>query len=368
MAFGAAEFGVRAEAVRLTGWAEGIEILRLRARGGFSGFSARALEFALDLFDDGVVAGALGAVAGESGFVGRGRRRRGAGRRVPSGEGPGRRRGVVGIDVALLGRGLVDAEVVAVLERPDFVGGSGDVAEVVQVRGYRLQVTGLFSEVRGYRLSFQVTGYRLQVTGIFLGVRGGGGVGVGADESVVIETDAVDGLAERLVACEAGGAGEGIGGDLGGPDGGAGADGVEGMGEEAVDDLGHDELDGGVVFEQGDGDVVFVGEGGMAVVEVVVAEMEAIEGEAAAAVAVGFDGAAMGFGFGDWRCRGGWAGLLLSHICQRRADVGRPGRGWLGHRDLGTGIRGCSRGLGSFDGSRGGGGGHFVSFRALGVR
>jgi hypothetical protein len=123
-----------------------------------------------------------------------------------------------------------------------------------------------------------------------------GGSRVGADDGFVIEADAVDGLALGLGVFEAGGAREGEGGDLGGPDSGAGAGGVELVGEEAVGDLGHEELDGGSVLEEGDGEVAGIGEGGKAVVVVGVAEMEAVEGDAAAAAAVGADGAALGFG------------------------------------------------------------------------
>jgi hypothetical protein len=117
-----------------------------------------------------------------------------------------------------------------------------------------------------------------------------------ASPGVVIEADAVEGFAGRLGVFEAGGAREGEGGDLGGPDGGAGAGGVELVGEQAVGDLGHEELDGGGVLEEGDGDVGGIGEGGKAVVVVGVAEMEAIESDAAAAAAVGADGAALEFG------------------------------------------------------------------------
>jgi hypothetical protein len=117
----------------------------------------------------------------------------------------------------------------------------------------------------------------------------------------------VDGLALGLGVFEAGGAREGEGGDLGGPDSGAGAGGVELVGEQAVGDLGHEELDGSRVFEEGDGEVAGIGEGGKAVVVVGVAEVEAVEGDAAAAAAVGADGAALGFGLvTGCRLRGGF--------------------------------------------------------------
>jgi hypothetical protein len=167
-----------------------------------------------------------------------------------------------GIDVALLGRGLIDG-VGSVLELPGFLGRSFNGrhgTEVVEI-----------SEVLA-------------------------GAHVGADEGFVIDADAVDGFAGRLGVFEAGGAREGEGGDLGGPDGGAGAGRVELVGEEAVGHLGHKELDGGGVLEEGDGEVVGIGEGGKAVVVVGVAEVEAVECDAAAAAAVGADGAALGFG------------------------------------------------------------------------
>jgi hypothetical protein len=164
-----------------------------------------------------------------------------------------------GVGVALLGRGLVDG-VGSVLGLPNFIGCRGNLAEVVEI-----------GEVFG-------------------------GSRVGADDGFVIEADAVDGLALGLGVFEAGGARESEGGDLGGPDGGAGAGGVELVGEESVGDLGHEELDGGSVLKEGNGDVAGVGEGGKAVVVVGVAEMEAVEGDAAAAAAVSADGAALEFG------------------------------------------------------------------------
>jgi hypothetical protein len=240
-----------------------------------------------------------------------------------------------GIDVALLGRGLVEAEVGSILERPDFFGVGGDLAEVVQVTGFRLQVTG-------FRL--RVTGFLFRVTGC--GLRSW--VGVGADESIVIGADAVDGFALGLVAFEAGGSWEGMGRDLSGPDGGLGAGGVELHGKEAVDDLGHDQLDGGVVFEEGHRDVVLVGEGGMAVMEVGPAEVQAFEDDAVAAGAVGFDGAAVGTGLGH-------------------RDPG-TGHCAFGLRDPGTGLRFRAHAAGSWYGYRLGGGrgdwfGHCDSFR-----
>jgi hypothetical protein len=142
----------------------------------------------------------------------------------------------------------------------------------------------------------------------------------------------VDGLALGLGVFEAGGARESEGGDLGGPDSGAGAGGVELVGEQAVGDLGHEELNGGSVLEEGDGEVAGIGEGGKAVVVVGVAEMEAVERDAPAAAAVSADGAALefgvvtgcrlrvtgdrlrgGFGFGGGVAGGSWGGGRGGH-------------------------------------------------------
>jgi hypothetical protein len=261
----AGEFGIGAEAGGVAGWAEGI----VDGRGFFAGATV--------IFPNGVLQALLaaGALAGETGFVigpGLGRKRRQD--VVLGANGLGRRSRMPGVDVALLGRGLVEG-VRSVQELPGFLGSGGDGAKVVEA----VLLPGL---------GRQVTGDRLRVTGDRLRVR------VGADEGFVIDADAVDGFAGRLGVFEAGGAGEGEGGDLGGPDGGAGAGGVELIGEQAVGDLGHEELDGGGVFEEGDGDVIGIGEGGKAVVVVGVAEVEAAEDGAATAAAVSPDGAALG--------------------------------------------------------------------------
>jgi hypothetical protein len=148
----------------------------------------------------------------------------------------------------------------SVMGLPNFIGCRGNLAEVVEIGE------------------------------VFAGSR------VGGDERFVIETDAVDGIALGLGFFEAGGAREGVGGDLGGPDGGAGAGGVELVGEQAVGDLGHEDLDGSRVLKEGDGEVIGIGEGGKAVVVVGVAEVKAIESDASAAAAVSADGAALEFG------------------------------------------------------------------------
>jgi hypothetical protein len=136
---------------------------------------------------------------------------------------------------------------------------------------------------------------------------GSGLVAVGGDGSVFIEGEGMDlgvvglrvpgtGLRGRggrkIGGREAGGPGKGGGDDRKGVEDGAGAVGLHFESEEAVDDLGGNELDGGVVFEEGDGDLGGVGESGMAVAGVGVAEVGAVEGIIFTALAGGGDGAA----------------------------------------------------------------------------
>ncbi|HEX3663447.1 MAG TPA: hypothetical protein VHU89_18570 [Acidobacteriaceae bacterium] len=155
-------------------------------------------------------------------------------------------------------------------------------------------------------------------------VAGRGEVAVAADEAFVVEGEAVDrlflggGLAFGgllvwigLGSGHARGAGHGGGGDLTVIDEGAGALGVEFEGEEAVRYLGENELKGGVVFEERDDDVVGVGEDGVAVVGVGVAEVSLVVGAVFAAVAVGGDGAAA-FSLGRDCCVGGF-GYWVGH-------------------------------------------------------
>jgi hypothetical protein len=191
------------------------------------------MEGGIDAMEEQLAAGGAFAV-GE--WLG-GRERVGArsiGRGVEDGEGieAGRGAGPVGV-----GSGLVA------------VGGDGTV--LVEGEGVDLGVRGLRGPVIGLR-------------------RGGGGIGSG----------------------QAGGPGKGGGDDRKGVENGAGAVGLHFESEEAVDDLGGDELDGGVVFEEGDGDMGGVGESGMAVAGVGVAEVGVVEGIVFAALAGGGDGAA----------------------------------------------------------------------------
>jgi hypothetical protein len=142
---------------------------------------------------------------------------------------------------------------------------------------------------------------------------GCGLVAVGGDGSIFIEGEGMDlgvvglrvpgtGLRGRdgrkIGSGQAGGPGKGGGDDRKGVEDGAGAVGIHFESEEAVDDLGGNELDGGVVFEEGDGDLGGVGESGMAVAGVGVAEVGAVEGIIFTALAGGGDGAAVpGTGF-----------------------------------------------------------------------
>ncbi|HEY6448100.1 MAG TPA: hypothetical protein VIY53_16700 [Acidobacteriaceae bacterium] len=107
---------------------------------------------------------------------------------------------------------------------------------------------------------------------------------------------------------EARGAGDGEGGDLEGVEDFAGAPGVEGLGKEAVRDLGGDDLEGVVVFEEGDGDASAGGANGEAV-GVADAEDLAVQGGGSAGDAADGEGAAaagalrgLGWGRGGLGC------------------------------------------------------------------
>jgi hypothetical protein len=89
------------------------------------------------------------------------------------------------------------------------------------------------------------------------------------------------------------GAREGAGGDLGGVEDFAGAPGVEGIGEEALDDLGGDEANGFEVFHEGDGDAGAGGADGEAVAEVADAVDFAVHGAAFAWESTDGEGAAL---------------------------------------------------------------------------
>jgi hypothetical protein len=141
-----------------------------------------------------------------------------------------------------------------------------------------------------------------------LGLEGSGGAFVlfaGADgDAFGVAVHFHDGL---LGGCggEARGAREEAGGDLAAVEGGAGVGGLELAGEQAFHDLGGDELDGGVVLEEGDAETPGIGEGGVTVVGVLDAEVLAAEGVAVALDAVGAEGTAAAEG---GVVGGGWLG------------------------------------------------------------
>jgi hypothetical protein len=87
------------------------------------------------------------------------------------------------------------------------------------------------------------------------------------------------------------------------------------LAEETVDDLGENELDGGVVLEEGDDDVGGMGEDGVAVVLVGPAEVAFVERVVFAAMAAGGDHAAAGLCC--WCGFGGVGGSLggFGHVC-----------------------------------------------------
>lgn len=114
----------------------------------------------------------------------------------------------------------------------------------------------------------------------------------GADSRIGMRAVIRAGIGWRIEGREARGAGQGRVDDLEGVEGGAGAIDFELMGEEAVNDLRADELNGGVVFDERNGDVGGVGQLGMAVMRVGVAKVGMVEGIVFAAAAVGGESAA----------------------------------------------------------------------------
>jgi hypothetical protein len=127
---------------------------------------------------------------------------------------------------------------------------------------------------------------------------------------------------------KAGRARQSRGGDLESVEGDAGAIELEFVGKEAVDDLGEDELDGGVVLEEGNGDVGGVGELGGAVTGVGEAEVGAVEGIAFAAFAGGGEGSAAeaGLGVGDWFRHGSSLRPASRSQAVRRCAMKKPHR------------------------------------------
>jgi hypothetical protein len=160
---------------------------------------------------------------------------------------------------------------------------------------------------------------------IFVEGPGGlGGIGgapglVGAEEFAVGSgDDFADGLREgnwliQGFGARGGGAGEGEGSDLADEGEGAGVAVVNEAGEDAVGGLGEDELDGGVVLEEGhDNFEAAHGALGVAIVQVSVAEVVAAEGGGVALESVDSEGAAaaafFGRGGGGFGGRGGGGG------------------------------------------------------------
>lgn len=181
--------------------------------------------------------------------------------------------------------------------------GAGEAGAVFEiVVGGALGHFGSF--IRGIATALGLEGFEELANGIdglgdgAGGVEGWGGkVAVGADEVLVVAGEAADGFFGGfgwIGRRESGETGEGESGNAQGGEGDAGTGGIELMGEDAVQDLGGHELDGGAVLEEGDGDVARLGEGGAAVAVVGVAEVEVAEDLVFAAVAVDGQGAALG--------------------------------------------------------------------------
>lgn len=125
---------------------------------------------------------------------------------------------------------------------------------------------------------------------------GGGEVAVGADEVLVVASETGDGFDGRLRFGEAraGRARHGERGDVERVDGGAGALRIEPVGEDAVEDLRGQELDGSAVLEERHGDILGVGQGGAAVAIVGEAEMESADDVVFAALSIDGESAAVG--------------------------------------------------------------------------
>jgi len=139
-----------------------------------------------------------------------------------------------------------------------------------------------------------------------LGLEGSGGALVFFDGAEVFAVGGGDDFGDGFLdGCGGGfgvrgeGARGGEGGDLADVSESAGGGVVEFAGEDAVGELGEDELDGGAVLKEGHDDFgAFLGALGMAMVLVGVAEVARAEGVGVALDAVDFEGAAAAFGFG----------------------------------------------------------------------
>lgn len=159
---------------------------------------------------------------------------------------------------------------------------------------------------------------------------GRGEVAVGGDEVLVVATDGGDGLLGfRLGFGEtwARRALNGERGDVEPVEGGASAFGIEAVGEDAVDDLRGEELDGGAVFEEGHGNILRLGQGRAAVAVVGEAEMESADDIVFAALAIDAEGAAA-------RAVGGHGLRALRIESAAGRDEDGFGNGFGGHWDL----------------------------------
>jgi len=172
-----------------------------------------------------------------------------------------------------------------------------------------------------------------------LGLEGSGGALVFFDGGEVFAIgggdDIGDGFLEVCGGCgfciRGGGAREGEGGDLADVGESAGGGIVEGAREDAVGELGEDELDGGVVLKEGHNDFgALPGALGVAIVAVGVAEVAVVaEGPGVALGAVGAEGAAAAFGFGGGggggfgggECGGGHGVSFLGAFSVQRSAI-----------------------------------------------
>lgn len=174
------------------------------------------------------------------------------------------------------------------------VDGERRLMEVLVVVGEEELVEGPVRASTGGRLPGPVGAEGLAVgSGEDLGHGCGGGSGL---------VDGFDALGE--------GARERLRGDMAVVGESAGFGGGEGSGKNAVGDLGEDELDGGVVFEEGKHDFGALFRAlGMAVVEVGVAMVRSDEGPGIALDSVDGERAALAFGRDGWRDEGGVGGV-----------------------------------------------------------
>jgi len=221
--------------------------------------------------------------------------------------------GPVGLLLRLL---LFAPRVVGLLAGIGLAVGRGGIGETLFYRGL-IDGVDLVSDVPGIGTGIQFGAERI-------GLRE---IAVGADESFMVVAETGDLLVGDGrgggYACFGSGRGgmffaaifdgDNVGGDLEVVDGGACADGVELVGEQAVGDLGEHEGDGGIVLKERDGDVFGVGEGGIAVVIVLEAEVDAVDGVVFAAMAADGESAAAGFGLGWDRERRELDGRFVCH-------------------------------------------------------